>query len=50
MEKLNVAVEVGIDLVGSENCGESLRQFGGIGRDVGAVGHAPLGADTVWPA
>jgi len=50
LEKLNVAVKVGVDLTRGENRGEFLRQFGGIGQDIGAIGHAALGADTVWPA
>jgi hypothetical protein len=50
MEKLNVAVKVGVDLGVRENRGEALGEFGRIGQDVGAVGDAPLGTDTVWPS
>jgi hypothetical protein len=34
LEKFNITVKVGVDVIGSENRGESLRQFGGIGLDV----------------
>lgn len=40
LEKLHVAVKVGVDLVGSENRGESLGQFGGIAKFAGQASHS----------